>query len=576
MAGRQQKGNDHAKKTGNKTPGGRIVTTSQAVHRKAPRPPGRITRTNPDPFDTSSIGNPDAEKACLAALLDLVDRDAPTAREIVAGLSADMWTIDCAGDVFRAIGKALESDTPAIGHVSYAIRLDAAERESDHAYATQLLADLASDKTSTGRQAATIAAAAAIEVQEAHAKRAALLAMADTAHRVRSSSVTPEDVGDSILRLCHVRDLIEKRSASGRRLRVRTASEIEPKPIEWFWPKRISCGSLTIITGLPGLSKSLLTIDMVGRITTGGKWPDGTGSAPRGGVILFGTEDDPEKVVVPRLMAAGADLSLVRIVDGVEEGQKEWLRTLVIDRDLSLVREQLDAFPDCRAIVFDPLSQFIECEENSNAQTRAALDPLVQLAQERNIAVIAVMHLNKKTDSAMIQRIAGAGSYGQMARHILFVGNDPDDTATGLDKRRAMIVAKNSYGPMNCGQLYRVVSRSTDVPAIEWEAGTVEMEAERLNPKPPGVSRDYQDKRADAVDSVRELLAAGSRPANEMKEALDAMGFTRRQIDFAKEQLGVEARPDNTAGGASKWVWSLPTSPAERKPGVFTVNEWKG
>jgi putative DNA primase/helicase len=555
------------------------VTITQAAQRKAPRTDERIKRPNTNPLDISDIASPQAEKACLAAILDLIDRDAETAREIVAELSSEMWTIDCGSDVFRAIEKTLQGTTPAIGHIAYALRRNADELGIDQAYAMQLVADLAGDRNSTGKQSATLAAAAALEVREAYAKRVAILAMADAVHKVRLSASNADDVADSIQQLCHVRDLIEKRSTSGRRLRVRNASEIEPKPIEWFWPKRISCGSLTIITGLPGLSKSLLTIDMVGRITTGGKWPDGTGSAPRGGVILFGTEDDPEKVVVPRLMAAGADLARVRVVDGVEEGQKEWLRTLVIDRDLSLVREQLDAFPDCRAIVFDPLSQFIECEENSNAQTRAALEPLVQLAQERNIAVIAVMHLNKKTDSAMIQRIAGAGSYGQMARHILFVGNDPDDSVIGLDKRRAMIVAKNSYGPMNCGQLYRVVSRAGDVPGIEWEAGTVEMEAERLNPKPPGVSRDYQDKRSDAVDSVRELLAGGSRPANEMKGALDAMGFTRRQVEFAKEQLGVEARPDNTAGGATQWLWSLPAPqgrPAERQPGVFSAHEWKG
>ena len=63
--------------------------------------------------------------------------------------------------------------------------------------------------------------------------------------------------------------------------------------------------------------------------------------------------------------------------------------------------------------------------------------PLVQLAQERNVAIIAIMHLNKKADNMMIQRIAGASSYGQIARHIIFMGNDPDDTNTGSDRRRA-------------------------------------------------------------------------------------------------------------------------------------------
>jgi hypothetical protein len=227
--------------------------------------------------------------------------------------------------------------------------------------------------------------------------------------------------------------------------------------------------------------------------------------------------------------------------------------------------------------VFDPLTQYVECEENSNAKTRAVLMPLVRLAQERNVAIIALMHINKKSDAMMIQRIAGASSYGQIARHIIFMGNDPDDTDTGKDRRRAMIVAKNSYGPDNCGQLYRIVNSSNGQPRIEWQQGTVEMDAERLNPKPAGVSKEYQDHRAEAVDALRELLADGGLPATEVHRQMDGMGYSRRQIDFAAKTLLVDKQQDRQSGRARSWTWSLPSA-SQQSPqvGEYDSNNWPG
>ena len=551
----------------------------------------RATKRQPaahDPFDVSDVASPQAEKACLAGLLDLVDRDLDQAKSIAGEITGSMFTIDSAADVLAAIHEALAATArPTITDVMAALRRQAHGRGIDPTTdpARDMLVDMAAEKIGTGPQASRLAAEAALEVRQAHAQRLAILRCRDAVNVLRAGGPSPEAVAAVTDQLGRVVDVMHRREARGRRLRVRKASEIQTKPIEWLWPRRISRGSLTIITGMPGLSKTTLTYDIAARITTGGKWPDGTGSAPRGGVILFGMEDDPEKVVVPRLMAADADLELVRIVDGVEEGRQRdeaWLSPVSIDRDIALVREQLDAFPDCRAVMFDPLSQFIECEENSNAQTRAALAPLVNLAQERGVAIVAVMHMNKKTDSMMIQRIAGAGSYGQMARHILFVGNDPDDPSTGLDRRRAMIVVKNSYGPSNCGQLYRVMTRSGDQPAIEWIDGTVERDAEALNPKPAGVTREYQEKRGEAVDAMRDLLAGGPRPGAEVEADLKAQGFRRRQIDHAADVLEVDKRQTRGSDGRRMWTWSLPlgdaAEPDEDLPeahGAIPASEWK-
>lgn len=528
-----------------------------------------------DLLDPSPQASPQAEKACLAGLLDILDRDAAGGREILADLTADMWTIDCGLEVFNALSDEYSSTTPTISGLAQAVRRRADDVGGDPADTMRLIADLAGNQTATGIFAKSNAARAAAEVREMYLRRKAILAAGDVLRQAHDRSLAPEEIRHAAGNLARVADVVEKRQNGGRRLRVRKASEIEPKPIEWFWPQRFSCGALTIITGMPGLSKSLLTIDIAARITTGGKWPDGTGSAPQGGVIFFGTEDDPDSVVVPRLMAAGANLELVRMVDGAEDGRSDLASPVSIERDLTLLREQLDSFPECKAIVFDPLSQYVESEENSNAQTRAALAPLVKLAQDRNVAILAVMHVSKKTDASMIHRIAGASSYGQMARHILVVGGDPDDPTIGKGKRRAMIVGKSSYGGEHTGQLYNVISTQRDYPTIHWCEGTVEMDAERLTPRPAGVNREQQDRRGEAVDALRDLLAGGERPSAEIEQDMKASGHGRRQIDHAVDVLGVRKRQTRTEDGRKVWMWQLPAAEAAG-PGVgtYTADEW--
>jgi putative DNA primase/helicase len=547
--------------------------------------PTRRRRQPPvDPFDTSGIVDTQAERDCLAALIWTTIDKPKDAIEIVEKLTPEAFTITWGAEITRAVVEALRKPAPKLTNINAALKADIERQAFDPTDAITLVDELMSDRSIRSGvglewKIAQTASELAQVVQELHVRRQTVLACQDAVHRARDGRPMPEELKLAACRLGEVADLVEGRQSRGRRLRVRLASEIEPLPIEWLWPRRISRGSLTIITGMPGLSKSLLTIDIAARITTGGRWPDGTGSADQGGVILFGMEDDPERVVVPRLRAANADLDLVRIVDGAEDGRTEWLSPVSIDRDLDLVREQLDAFPECRAVVFDPLSQFVDVEENSNAQTRAALAPLVTLAQERGVSIIGVMHLNKKTDTAMIQRIAGASSYGQMARQIIFVGHDPDDPTTGQARRRAMIVAKSSYGGQDTGQLYRVVSRSGDQPGIEWIQGTVERDAESLNPRPSGVSREYEERRGEAVDALRAALAAGPRPGRDVENELEDLGFKRRQVDYAAKTLGVIKRQASD-GGRRAWTWSLPLGDAAEPEdyaaaGMTPLDQWR-
>src|SRR5262245_30955875 len=93
-------------------------------------------------------------------------------------------------------------------------------------------------------------------------------------------------------------------------------SDVRPTKIDWLWPSRIAAGKLSLIDGDPDQGKSLLTLDLVARLTTARPWPDsppvpaavrserGCVSAPcPQSVLLIATEDGLQDTIVPRLQA---------------------------------------------------------------------------------------------------------------------------------------------------------------------------------------------------------------------------------------------------------------------------------
>ena len=70
----------------------------------------------------------------------------------------------------------------------------------------------------------------------------------------------------------------------------------------WLWPKRIPKGTLTLLAGDPGLGKSFLTVELAVRLTRAEFGEPGV-------ALIASAEDLPAATVVPRLLAAGADLN---------------------------------------------------------------------------------------------------------------------------------------------------------------------------------------------------------------------------------------------------------------------------
>jgi len=342
-------------------------------------------------------------------------------------------------------------------------------------------------------------------------------------------------------------------------LKVTPASEIVPKKVTWLWPDMIPKGVLAIIDGDPGVGKSTICIDLAARISSGGTMPDGTICAPGTALILSG-EDNPDTTIVPRLLAAGADLPLVHIVDSETKADGQPGRIVSLADDVASLREVITA---CAAVlvVVDPLVAFLgpKISVNNDQEVRQALSPLKALAEDTGVTIVVVRHLNKKEGMSPIYR--GGGSIGVVgaARAALLAGPSPDDPDTSV-----LAVVKSNLGKGSQAWAYRVVGKhSAPDNAVEWDAAAIEwieptsVTAAQLVSAP---AKQKTTAREKAAEFLKGVLAKGGRPASEIMVFAASQGHAAKTINRAAKDIGVVKKQAHKSGKIAGWKWSLPNN----------------
>src|SRR5262249_31343148 len=113
--------------------------------------------------------------------------------------------------------------------------------------------------------------------------------------------------------------------------------------------------------------------------------------------------------------------------------------------DLELLRKTIDQIGDVLLVQIDPISAYLGVGKIDSFRTtdvRAVLAPLVSLAAELKVAVVGLMHFNKKLDvTNALLRISDSLAFGATARHVYAVVNDAEN------KRRLFVRGKNNLAP---------------------------------------------------------------------------------------------------------------------------------
>src|SRR6516164_7204535 len=242
-------------------------------------------------------------------------------------------------------------------------------------------------------------------------------------------------------------------SASGKQLVVKDAHVVEPEPVGWLWPGRLAIGKTTLLGGDPGLGKSQFSIFVASIISQAGEWPCKEGGAPKRSVIMLSAEDGVADTIVPRLMAAGADRQKIKIVTAVHNEDGTGRRIFNLTRDLDALEALIKGVGDIGLVIIDPVDAYIggNVDSHKNAAVRAVLEPISEMADRLNVAILALTHFSKQLAGKTIYRFIGSIAHIGAARVAFAVVADPEDKT-----RILLLHAKNNLAPPQKGLAFRI------------------------------------------------------------------------------------------------------------------------
>jgi putative DNA primase/helicase len=337
---------------------------------------------------------------------------------------------------------------------------------------------------------------------------------------------------------------------------MRCASDIEPRELEPLWPGMLWIGKPTLLTGDPGLGKSLVTADIAARVSSGAPWPCSTEAREPGTVLMLSAEDDPEDTGVPRLLAAGAERERIHFLEAISTQDSNGAGRecpVSLDAHMGAIRSAiLSLGGNVKLVVIDPISAFLGAtDSHNNAEIRTLLAALGRLATELRFSVLVVSHLNKANSSKSIYRVTGSLAFVAAARAVFAVVRDPDES--GL---RLVLPIKSNLGPDTHGYRYNVNVSDNGVPYIAWDDERETRTADQVlasdsTPRDEGVT--------EKINSARDWLAAklsdGPQLASDMERAAKLAGISDRSLRSAKKSLRMSSKQQGFKG---PWLWSLP------------------
>lgn len=341
-------------------------------------------------------------------------------------------------------------------------------------------------------------------------------------------------------------------------------SDVTSRRQSYLWPRRIPSASSTLLGGRQGGTKNLFAYDVSARVTTGLPWPDepaGPRRAPQS-VILLEAEEHLESSIVPRLAAAGADLSRVHFIKGAPTQNPNRTRLISIQRDAESIERLARRLGDVALVVVSPVTSYLgDVEQNSNEQVRnEIIYPLKTLAETIGCAVLIIKHPNKDwKNSDPLERIGGSAAWTEAMRCVIFIGNDPDEPADERNPRRCAHWIKFSIGPTPDPLSWNIRVSDSGVPAINYLTDPITFSASEMLAG-RRQSGDRKSKREHAADWITETLANGPMLAATLNEA--AIQAVERNRTFSMNALE-RARKDMRDAGRLCYERKPEANPAE-------------
>lgn len=349
----------------------------------------------------------------------------------------------------------------------------------------------------------------------------------------------------------------EKVNENLRHLKLTPASAIKPRRVRWLWKDRIAYGTLALLAGREGLGKSTLGYALAADVTRGTLEGEDYGN-PRA-VLVCATEDSWEHTIVPRLIAARADLDIVYRVE-MAYAFDDMRVALTLPRDFAAARAAAD---DTKAglMILDPLMSVIDAklDTHRDREVRQALEPLAGLADDARMAILGLIHHNKSGSTDALQLVMGSKAFSAVARSVHTCIPDPDDED---QTRKLFATSKNNLGRLDLPVLgFTITSHAveTEDDGTAW-TGRLHWTGEVDGSMHEIMTRTQDPERgatAEAAQWLEDYLTqhGGELPKVDIEKAGRVAGHAPRTLQRARERLRLTVA---SYGFPRRTHWAIP------------------
>lgn len=340
---------------------------------------------------------------------------------------------------------------------------------------------------------------------------------------------------------------------------------IKPKAIQWIWPDYLAKGKFQVFGGRAGTGKTMIALDLAAHITTGRPWPDGQ-PCPIGNVVIWSGEDAMDDTLVPRLIAAGADLSRIKFCDKVpEDGKRVFFDP---SRHMPVLDRHIRALGNVLMVIVEPLVMVVKKggDSHKNAETRRDLAPLTDLAERNNLVVFGITHFTKGTSGHdPLERVTGSLAFGAAPR-IVFASSPWESEDGKREDGYVFAKAKANICKVSGGGFrYRIEEKmipgedggQIGAPHVVW-GDAVEGSAKAILNKAEGKDKPKERGRpASALYEAKQwliaFLLAGPKSAKDVEEAAEGNGLSWGTVRRAQKDLKIVPTQKDRV-----WMWALP------------------
>ena len=336
--------------------------------------------------------------------------------------------------------------------------------------------------------------------------------------------------------------------------------QIAMEPIDWLIKNWLPLGKLVLLAGQAGTGKTQLAISIAAKLSAGLTLVDGS-QHPHSNVIVWTGEDDASTVIVPRFKAAMAEMSRIHIIQGVTESNGK-RRPFDFSVDLTELKCRAAEMGHVVLIIIDPIVSVVSGDSNKSSDVRAGLQPIVDLAQELNCAIIGITHYRKGIGSQNVSDdVLGSQAYIAVPR--VAWGTKRRDS----DQACVLAIIKNNLAPLIGGYEYSVEpcivhndqGQAIETSRIIWGEYR-EQSAIRLFREYGSDPEEESDNLSEPIRILIELLKDGSaRKVGDIKQLVEQRSSVSwRSVQRAASKLNLIRLRSNSFQGES--TWQLPAN----------------